>query len=93
MNKAHVSSKAASRALSHIAAAAARQPDPDADEPDDFAGSSRMPAAFDDASDWPEQEGDGTAYLGAGYREQTDDALAPEVETGINLLLHGVSYR
>jgi hypothetical protein len=93
MNKTHVTSRAASRTLEHIAAAAARQSDPDADELDDFAESPRMPAAFDDASDWPEQEGDGTAYLGSGYSEQTDDALAPEVETGINLLLHGVSCR
>ena len=93
MNKTHVTNKAASRALSPVAAAAVRQSDPDANELNDFADSSRMPSAFDDASDWPEQEGDGTAYLGSGYSEQTDDALAPEVETGINLLLHGVSCR
>lgn len=92
MNKTRVTNKAASRALSHIADAGAGQ-SPDADELDDFAESSRLSSAFDDASDWPEDEGDGTAYLGSGYDEQTDDTLAPEVETGINLLLHGVSYR
>lgn len=85
MNKTRVTSKAASRALSHIES-------PDADELNDFDESSRMPSVFDDASDWPEHEGDGTAYLVSGYGEPTDDTLAPEVETGINLLLHGVPY-
>jgi hypothetical protein len=84
---------ASSRALSHIAAAGARQSVLGVEKLNDFAESPRMPPALDDASDWPEQEGDGAAYLGSRYSEHTDDALAPEVESGINLLLHGVSYR
>jgi hypothetical protein len=90
MNKNHVTRKAE---ISPVAAAGARQSVLAAEKLDDFAESPRMPRAFDDASDWPEQDGDGTAYLGSGSSEQMDDALAPEVESGINLLLHGVPYR
>ena len=85
MNKNHVTRKAE---ISPVATCGARQSVLAAE-----AESPRMPRAFDDASDWPEQDGDDSAYLGSGDSEQSDDALAPEVESGINLLLHGVPCR
>ncbi len=92
MKKTDLTAKAGSRALSSIATAGVRQVFPGRDELDDAPDSPWMCSEIDDeASDWPEAE-KGAAYAGSGCGEQTDDSLAPDVETEISLLVRGVSY-
>jgi hypothetical protein len=93
MNKTHISAKTGARTRSSIPAERARQSLLESDEFDDIADAQLLPTESDDEdSDWSEVE-TGAAHAGSRYRQQADDFLAPDVETEINLLLHGVSYR
>ena len=94
MKKTDHAAKAGARALSPVATAGRRQVFPGRDVLEDVPECPWICSEFDDEdSDWPEMEETSTAYAGSGHREQADDLLAPDVETEINLLLRGVSYR
>ena len=92
MNKTHLTARAGASVPSRIAGAGVRESFPGRDELDDVPGSPWMHSVLiDEAGNWPEEEG-GAAYAGSGCSEQADDSLPHDVETGINLLLRGVSY-
>ncbi len=91
MAKTHLTAKTGSPAVSPMDAARVRQSAPKLDQAPE---SPLMRSAFDDeACDWADESGDDAACRWVGYSEQADRLLAPDVETEISLLLHGVSYR
>jgi len=95
MNRTHTS-RAGTRTRSH--AVAARIPpallEPD-DELEDVLGKSLMPEDLPETGD--AEEGEWTEAESApgwrGFRREAHESLAPELESELNLLLHGVSYR
>jgi len=66
------------------------EPDVDLDEVRDDPW---QPAAIleYDESDWSDDDTD--AHASPRYRREAYETLAPEVESELNLLLHGMSYR
>lgn len=96
MNKSHPTTRSGTRARSTVAAASARESllELDDDEIEEMCDDPSLPVAILDAeeSDWsPDDEDDHGAR--PSYRREAREFLAPEDESELNLLLHGVSYR